>query len=206
MRFRDKNEPLHHPILKPANLPDFLTVARTSWADQVVFVRANNQGGLAMPPPNGLQVRVGFCSNNYRLGQDAWDVAVCRLHAPIAGNLHFFQPTATNANIVGEEIHLTGYPGIRGGEMWEDLDEVNGVEMTTNTMIYTHDTWGGNSGSPTWIYDSIGDIVTQHAIHVSRQPQELRRGVLITQAVLEWINTARQRPTPIGAGYQLVDI
>jgi hypothetical protein len=30
MRFRDKNGPLHHPILKPANLPDFLTVARTS--------------------------------------------------------------------------------------------------------------------------------------------------------------------------------
>jgi len=29
MRFRDKNEPLHHPILKPANLPDFLTVARS---------------------------------------------------------------------------------------------------------------------------------------------------------------------------------
>src|SRR5271169_1058098 len=28
MRFRDKNGPLHHPILKPANLPDFLTVAR----------------------------------------------------------------------------------------------------------------------------------------------------------------------------------
>ena len=31
MRFRDKNEPLHHPILKPANLPDFLTVARKRW-------------------------------------------------------------------------------------------------------------------------------------------------------------------------------
>jgi hypothetical protein len=29
MRFRDKNGPLHHPIFKPANLPDFLTVART---------------------------------------------------------------------------------------------------------------------------------------------------------------------------------
>jgi hypothetical protein len=28
MRFRDKFGPLHHPILKPANLPDFLTVAR----------------------------------------------------------------------------------------------------------------------------------------------------------------------------------
>jgi hypothetical protein len=30
MRFRDKNGPLHHPIFKPANLPDFLTVARMS--------------------------------------------------------------------------------------------------------------------------------------------------------------------------------
>src|SRR5271166_7214173 len=30
MRFRDKNGPLHHPILKPANLPDFLTVARSA--------------------------------------------------------------------------------------------------------------------------------------------------------------------------------
>jgi hypothetical protein len=29
MRFRDKNGPLHHPIFKPANLPDFLTVARS---------------------------------------------------------------------------------------------------------------------------------------------------------------------------------
>jgi hypothetical protein len=30
MRFRDENGPLHHPIFKPANLPDFLTVARTA--------------------------------------------------------------------------------------------------------------------------------------------------------------------------------
>jgi len=29
MRFRDKIGPLHHPIPKPANLPDFLAVART---------------------------------------------------------------------------------------------------------------------------------------------------------------------------------
>jgi hypothetical protein len=28
MRFRDKIGPLHHPIPKPANLPDFLAVAR----------------------------------------------------------------------------------------------------------------------------------------------------------------------------------
>jgi hypothetical protein len=29
MRVGDKIAPLHHPIFKPANLPDFLAVART---------------------------------------------------------------------------------------------------------------------------------------------------------------------------------
>jgi hypothetical protein len=41
MRFRDKNEPLHHPILKPANLPDFLTVARRyAWVNKYAEVTA----------------------------------------------------------------------------------------------------------------------------------------------------------------------
>jgi hypothetical protein len=29
MRVGDKTRPIHHPVLKPANLPDFLAVART---------------------------------------------------------------------------------------------------------------------------------------------------------------------------------
>jgi len=32
MRVGDKIAPLHHPIFKPANLPDFLAVARTQYA------------------------------------------------------------------------------------------------------------------------------------------------------------------------------
>jgi hypothetical protein len=32
MRVGDKIAPLHHPIFKPANLPDFLAVARISAA------------------------------------------------------------------------------------------------------------------------------------------------------------------------------
>ena len=31
MRVGDKIAPLHHPIFKPANLPDFLAVARTHY-------------------------------------------------------------------------------------------------------------------------------------------------------------------------------
>ena len=48
-----------------------------------------------------------------------------------------------------------------------------------------------NSGSPTWTYDNENNVVKQHAIHVQRQAQELRRGVLVTRQILAWIQTAR---------------
>ena len=80
--------------------------------------------------------------------------------------------------------------------MWEDFDQVAGVELTTNTMIYTHDTWSGNSGSPTWTYDAVSDVVKQHGIHVSREEQELRRAVLITDEIWQWIANAVSQPTP----------
>lgn len=91
--------------------------------------------------------------------------------------------------------------------MWEVKDQVVGVHLDTNTIRYTNDTWAGNSGLPTWTYDAIDDVVRQHAIHVSRQAQELRRGVLITNAVFQWIQTACQTPTPpnIG-GFQLIGL
>jgi hypothetical protein len=43
MRVGDKIAPLHHPILKPANLPDFLPVARTARPSEgfkSTFIRA----------------------------------------------------------------------------------------------------------------------------------------------------------------------
>src|SRR5271166_5225271 len=46
MRFRDKNGPLHHPILKPANLPDFLTVAR-------MFLTKTAKGQFVLKPGSG---------------------------------------------------------------------------------------------------------------------------------------------------------
>jgi hypothetical protein len=52
MRFRDKIGPLHHPILKPANLPDFLTVAR------MLLKRVLRQG---VQPPDLLAHRTDRC-------------------------------------------------------------------------------------------------------------------------------------------------
>jgi len=39
MRVGDKIAPLHHPIFKPANLPDFLAVARNTVPWQPLIAR-----------------------------------------------------------------------------------------------------------------------------------------------------------------------
>lgn len=175
-------------------------------AVEVRFYRAYNQQRPADPPPGGAAVKVGFFSTRFQAGEDAWDVGLCRLEQPIVNppeNFFYFVPEVTGEDIIGRDVTLTGYPGVHRGEMWEDNDQVAGVHIQTNTVIYTHDTWAGNSGSPTWTYDAIEDIVKLHAIHVSRQPQELRRGVLITRAIFDWIALARIQPTPVGEGFRL---
>jgi hypothetical protein len=48
MRVGDKIAPLHHPILKPANLPDFLAVARTPVPPKDRLAR--NPGGSCGSP------------------------------------------------------------------------------------------------------------------------------------------------------------
>ena len=72
MRFRDKNGPLHHPILKPANLPDFLTVARR----EVI---------------NGLLRKAGAAISD---GKQALD-----LEAPLDLSRMFLDTTCVKANI-----------------------------------------------------------------------------------------------------------
>ncbi|MEM8535823.1 MAG: trypsin-like peptidase domain-containing protein [Chloroflexota bacterium] len=191
-----------HNLIDPVTDP-----APIGHAQQVLFYPGYNQQRPASPPPNGLPVRVGFFSNRFYNGEDAWDVGVCRLAAPLAAPPPaFFVPTVTGEDIIGQNVTLTGYPGPHQGEMWEDVDQVAGVHLGTNTMIYTNDTWGGNSGSPTWTYNAIADIVCQHAIHVSRGAQELRRGVLITQDIYNWIQAALQAAPPHGPGFHRVGL
>ena len=177
------------------NLIDQLTQPTFGHALEVLFYPAYDQGGGGNPPDGGAEVDIGFYSTAYYDGQDAWDVAVCRLHDPIVPTA-FFVPTVTGEEIVGEDLFLTGYPGPGDGEMCEDLDQVAGVELSTNTLLYTNDTWPGNSGSPAWTYESVQDVVKQHGIHVSREAQELRRAVLITAGVFNWIAGALSRQTP----------
>lgn len=177
-------------------------------ATEVRFYRAYNQQSPDSPPPGGARVSVGYYNVNFRRGQDAWDIGVCRLAAPVQVGPPFayFQPSVTGEEIVHREVKLTGYPGTGRGEMYEDLDEVAGVDIDTNTLIYTHDTWRGNSGSPVWTYDAVMDKVAQHGIHVSRQAQELRRAVLITEPVLSWVKNACAQPAPSGPGFALIGL
>jgi hypothetical protein len=50
------------------------------------------------------------------------------------------------------------------------------------------------------------DLVVQHGIHVSREEQELRRAVLITEPVLSWIKNAVAQPDPVGPGFHLIGL
>ena len=176
------------------------------YAIQVLFYPGYNQQSDVNPPPGGLQVGLGLYSNNFAAGQDAWDVAVLRLAEPVeVPPAYYFTPVVSGNELVGENAFITGYPGPANGQMWEDRDdEVAGVHIPTNTLLYTLDTWPGNSGSPIWTYDAVQDTVSQHAVHVSRQAQELRRGVLITQTIRGWIDAALEVEDPEGAGFHLL--
>ncbi|WP_170156132.1 trypsin-like serine peptidase [Umezawaea tangerina] len=198
-----------HVLTCSHNLIDALTdPLPRGQATQVFFYRAYNQARPADPPPSGARVSAGYFNVNFRNGQDAWDVGVCLLAAPVQvpPPFAYFQPTVTGEEIVGENVKLTGYPGPHRGRMYEDVDPVDGVHIDTNTLIYTHDTWGGNSGSPVWTYDTDHDRVLQHGIHVSRQPMELRRAVLVTRPVLSWIQYACGQPAPAGGGFTLIGL
>jgi glutamyl endopeptidase len=151
------------------------------------------------PPVGGLPVACGIFSQDYYNGHDDWDVGIFRLAAPANVNAqNFFRPTVTGNQIVDTPITLTGYPGNHLGEMWEDLDEANALNIERNTLLYTHDTFGGSSGSPVWTYDADNDVVLEHAIHVAQPWNNLRRGILITTNVMNWITNALQVATPPG--------
>lgn len=143
-------------------------------------------------PADGLAASKWAYPQAYQDGEDAWDVGLVKLKKPVAGVTYFFVPQSVNdTKLVDEYLTLAGYPGDKGGEMWTDLDQVAAVELRTNTVLFTHDTFGGSSGSPLYVYDSVQDVVRQYAIHNSQnQAFGLRRGLLITTAVHDWIASA----------------
>jgi V8-like Glu-specific endopeptidase len=142
-----------HILTCSHNLVDRIQAEDPGFAKQVFFYPGYNTllQRREPPPKDGLAVVVGFYSYAYKTGEQAWDVGLCRLGVPHNLNLPiFFNPTPTGAEIVWPVVNLSGYPGDHLGEMWEDPDEASGVDVNTNTLIYTHDTFKGSSGSPVW--------------------------------------------------------
>ena len=184
-------------------------------ATDVRFYPGYNQQHGAVNPPAGpyVAIKAGFYHNLFANNGDRdWDIAVCRLAAPLPPPAHgapprfYFTPTQTGAEIGGRPLNLTGYPGPANGEMWEDQEPAIAIHAATNTVAYLHDTLPGNSGSPVWEYEALPrDVVRLRAVHVSG-PNELRRGILMTAGVIAWINRAIATPTPAAAGFQLAGL
>jgi glutamyl endopeptidase len=170
------------------NLVDQLGGKNPGKAERILFFPGSNDDAYDVP---AIAATEPFLFNErYVNGEDAWDVGVVKLSQPIHVKFYFQPQSTTNAILVGESLKLAGYPGDKRGEMWQDLDEVVGVNLPTNTLLFTHETFGGSSGSPIYRYDAISDVVQQYAIHNSRTGSDgLKRGLLITEEVNNWIQS-----------------
>jgi V8-like Glu-specific endopeptidase len=152
-----------------------------------------------LPTDGGTAAACVLVPEYYRR-DDSWDIALMRLQNNIAV-AHRFRPVASlNRSLEGREVRLTGYPqddDDLDGFMFEDSDEITIVHLESNTVIMTHDTLPGSSGSPIW--DADADHYNVYAVHNSYQTQGLRRGTLITRPVAEFLEGAQA--TPCGARF-----
>lgn len=146
-------------------------------------------------PENGIDAANGFFASRYRDGEDSWDIGVFLLRAAAPEPRAYFRPQATDtARLVGKQINLAGYPGNHGGEMWWDVDEVEGVHIEANQLLFAADTDSGSSGSPVYKYDAVNDALNLYGVHNSaNRTFGLKSGLLITPPVYDWLQRALAR-------------
>lgn len=161
-------------------------------AEAIRFFPAWNQSPFPpFPPADGITAQCAMASDRYRGGEDDWDIGLVKLTAAVDLPFYMVPAVTDNQGLVGEELHITGYPGDQDGEMWWDTDEVANIDIALNTLLFVVDTETGSSGSPIYKYNAVRDTTYQFAVHVARTDAHgLKRGILITPAVHEWLLAA----------------
>lgn len=162
------------------------------------FPKYNTQ---PFPLPLNCQVAQGcysasyaVASSLYKNNQDDWDIGLIKLAQPINVNFYFNPITTVDDSLANEDeqLMITGYPGDKNGEMWTDFDTVANIDIGFNTLLFVVDTQAGSSGSPVYNYNSIDDKIYQYAVHVAKtEIAGLKRAILITPNIMDWINKAK---------------
>jgi V8-like Glu-specific endopeptidase len=92
----------------------------------------------------------------------------------------------SNANVLGWTVNNSGYPGDRDGGQHQYFNAKKIVQADEKMIYYDLDTYGGQSGSPVWIYDPKSYQRLQIAIH-AYGGQKSNSGPRINSAVFKTI-------------------
>lgn len=105
-----------------------------------------------------------------------FDIGCIHLDEPLGDTVGWFSVATIPAEeLSGFQVNISGYPGDRGGgrEQWFHSNRV--LRVTARRIFYDVDTFGGQSGSPVWIYQESGGgpvVIGIHAYGVGGTPSD----------------------------------
>lgn len=94
-----------------------------------------------------------YVDTKYTGSEAEWDYGIMVLNSNIGNTTGWFGLHGTTGSSLGtSSVRVTGYPADKSGyNMWTCAGTVSNI--TTNRFMHTADTYGGESGSPTYFYN-----------------------------------------------------
>lgn len=95
-----------------------------------------------------------YIDTKYTGSEVEWDYGIIVLNSNIGNTTGWFGLHGTSGSSIGtSSVRVTGYPSDKSGyNMWTCTGTVSNI--TTNRFMHTADTFDGQSGSPTYFYNS----------------------------------------------------
>ncbi len=142
------------------------------WANEIEVSPGRN--GNELPFDTVVAKRFSTISRWEETRDPDFDVGAIHLEEPLGEELGWFSIGALPASeLENFRVNISGYPADRGGgkEQWFHANRL--LRVSSRRIFYDVDTFGGQSGSPVWIYESEDShplVVGVHAYGVGGTP------------------------------------
>jgi len=145
------------------------------WASQITVSSGRDSNELPLSQTTATR----FSSTNIWVerGDPDFDVGVIYLDGPLGDRVGWFGVVAPSSEeLESYLVNISGYPGMPGlgKEQWFHANRI--VHVTDRRIFYDVDIYGGQSGSPVWIYptpDSEPQVIRIHAYGVGGTPDDI---------------------------------
>jgi V8-like Glu-specific endopeptidase len=166
------------------------------WADEIMVVPGED--GSERPFGEIRATRFSASENWVRDQDPDFDYGAIHLDEPLGQQTGWFAVGALpDQSLINALVNISGYPGdlAMGDEQWFHANRV--LRTTGNRIFYDVDTFGGQSGSPVWMYETADAkaepiVVGIHAYGVGGTPASFgitaNSAPRINQPVLERIS------------------